>query len=108
MYANSNTIWTKIAAIVDTNKRPLFIPDPTASGEFRILGMLVKEDDSMADGEILLSNAEAGYHININKEMSMMTEEHVKDRKTDYCGYAIMDGNVTTTKAHALLCEASA
>lgn len=107
VYANSNTIWTKLAAIVDNNKRPLFVPDPTASGEFRILGMLVKEDDSMENGEILLSNAEAGYHVNINKEMSMMTEEHVKERKTDYCGYAIMDGNVTTTKAHALLCETS-
>lgn len=108
IYANSNTIWTKLAAIVDNNKRPLFVPDPTSAGEFRVLGMLVKEDDSMLDGEILLSNADAGYHTNINKEMSMMTEEHVKDRKTDYCGYAIMDGNVVTTKAHSLLCEASA
>ena len=33
----------------------------------------------------------------------MIPEEHVKKRVTDYCGYSIMDGNVTTTKAHALL-----
>ena len=32
-----------------------------------------------------------------------MTEDHVKDRATDYCGYAIVDGGVTSTKAHALL-----
>ena len=38
--------------------------------------------------------------------MTMIPEEHVKERKTDYCGYAIMDGNVLTTKAHALLKEA--
>ncbi len=106
IYANSTTIWGKVAAIVDNNKRPLFVPDPTKAGEFRVLGMVVKEDDSMKDGEILLSNAEDGYHMNINKDMSMMTEDHVKARKTDYCGYAIMDGNVKTTKAHALLCEA--
>ena len=97
-----------MAAIVDNNKRPLFVPDPTNAGAFRVLGMLVKEDDSMKDGEILMSNAEEGYHMNINKDMSMMTEDHVKARKTDYCGYAIMDGNVKTTKAHALLCEADA
>ncbi len=102
IYANSATIWNKIANIVDANERPIFMPDPT-SGGYRVLGMEVKEDDSMNDGEILLSNAFAGYHANINKEMTMMTEDHVKDRKTDYCGYAIMDGNAITNKAHALL-----
>lgn len=102
IYANSSTIWNKIANIVDANKRPIFMPDPT-SGGYRVLGMEVKEDDSMTDGEILLSNAFAGYHANINKEMTMMGEEHVKDRQTDYCGYAIMDGNVITNRAHALL-----
>lgn len=102
IYANSATIWNKIANIVDANKRPIFMPDPT-SGGYRVLGMEVKEDDSMNDGEILLSNAFAGYHANINKEMTMMTEDHVKERKTDYCGYAIMDGNAITNKAHALL-----
>lgn len=105
IYANSVTIWTKLANITDANKRPIFLADPTGNGQLRILGMQVKEDDSMGDGEILFSNASAGYHMNINKEMSMMTEEHIKDRKTDYCGYAIMDGNIVTDKAHALLME---
>ena len=108
IYANSETIWNKLAGILDTNKRPIFIPDPSGNGSFRILGMEVKEDDSMRNGDILFSNAPAGYHMNVNKEMSMMTEDHVKERTTDYCGYAIMDGNVTTTKAHALLQEATA
>lgn len=105
IYANSVTIWTKLANITDANKRPIFMADPTGNGQIRILGMQVKEDDSMYDGEILFSNASAGYHMNINKEMSMMTEEHVKERKTDYCGYAIMDGNIVTDKAHALLTD---
>ncbi len=105
VYANTNTIWNKIATVVDKTGRPLFVPDPTSGGAYRVLGMPVEEDDSMEDGEILLSNAADGYHLNINKEMSMMTEDHVKTRKTDYCGYAIMDGNVLTTKAHVLLKE---
>lgn len=102
IYANSSTIWNKIANIVDANKRPIFMTDPT-SGGYRVLGMEVKEDDSMADGEILLSNAFGGYHANINKEMTMISEDHGKERQTDYCGYAIMDGNIITSKAHALL-----
>ena len=103
IYANSTTIWTKLANVLDANNRPLFMPDPAAGGLYRVLGMLVKEDDSMKDGEILISNPGMGYAMNINKEMTMLPEEHVKDRKTDYCGYAIADGNATTTKAHALL-----
>lgn len=103
VYANSTTIWNKIANVQDANKRPIFSLDPRDGGGFKVLGMPCMEDDSMRDGEILFSNAEEGYHMNINKEVSMMTDEHVKERKTDYCGYAIMDGNITTSKAHALL-----
>lgn len=106
VYANSSTIWTKLANIVDGNKRPIFMPDPSGNGVFRIFGMVVKEDASMLDGEVLFSNPAAGYHMNVNKEMTMIPEEHVKARKTDYCGYAIVDGNVATTKAHALLKKA--
>ncbi len=108
IYANAFTIWNKIAMIQDQNKRPLFVPDVTNQGQFRILGMPVKEDDSMKDGEILFSNAADGYHLNVNKEVSMMTEDHVKERTTDYVGYGIMDGNVVTVRAHALLKEAGA
>lgn len=108
IYANSTTIWTKLAGITDANKRPIFVPDPTGNGKIRILGMLVEEDDSMSDGEVLFSNPSEGYHMNINKEMSMMTEEHVKKRNTDYCGYAIMDGNIITSEAHALLADETA
>ncbi|MBD5529697.1 MAG: phage major capsid protein [Lachnospiraceae bacterium] len=103
VYANSYTIWNVIANVQDGNKRPIFSLDPRENGGFKVLGMPCMEDDSMADGEILISNAEEGYHLNINKEVSMMTEDHVKLRKTDYCGYAIMDGNILTSKAHALL-----
>lgn len=108
VYANTTTIWTQLANILDANKRPIFVADPTSGGVYRVLGMIVKEDDSMLDGEILMSNAERGYSMNINKEMSMLPEDHIKERTTDYCGYAIADGNAMTTKAHALLKKASA
>lgn len=105
IYANNNTIWTKIAMVLDQQGRPLFVPDPTSGGVYRVLGLLVKEDGSMKDGEILFSNPREGYQANINKELSMMQEDHVKARTTDYAGYAIMDGNVLTEEAHVLLKE---
>ncbi|MDO5345307.1 MAG: phage major capsid protein [Lachnospiraceae bacterium] len=103
IYANSTTIWGELANVVDENGKPLFIPDPTASGVYRVLGMVVKQDDSMKDGEVLMSSAFVGYAANIDKDITVATDDHVKKRQTDYCGYAIVDGGVTYIKAHALL-----
>lgn len=107
IYANNQTIWNEMANILDVNGRPIFVPDPVNSGVYRILGMQIKEDDSMADGEILMSSPFVGYLANVNKDMSVMTEEHIKARKVDYCGYAIVDGGVTYMEAHSLLKYAS-
>lgn len=103
VYANSETIWNELANVTDNNKRPLFVSNAEEGGVGRILGMIVKEDDSMQTGEILFSNAAEGYAANVNKQMTVTTEEHAKARNCDYCGYAIVDGAPTTTKAHALL-----
>lgn len=102
IYANSNTVWNELASVTDVNGRPMFAT-LTDEGVGRIAGCVVKEDDSMSDGEILFSNAGAGYHVNINKSMSITTQDNNKKRITDYCAYAIVDGSPRTTKAHALL-----
>lgn len=103
VYANSTTIWTELANVTDNNGKAIFIPDPVNTGIYRLFGMEVKQDDSMKDGEILMSSPNVGYLANINKEISVMAEEHVKKRTVDYCGYAVVDGGPTTNKAHALL-----
>lgn len=103
VYANSNTIWNCLANVVDGNGRPIFIADAINGGLYRILGCIVKEDGSMKDGEVLFSDAKKGYHANVNKQISVLTEDHAKERITDYCGYAIEDGAPITTKAHSLL-----
>lgn len=103
IYANSKTIWDELANVKDQNGRPIMVADPINGGVGRIFGIEVKQEDALADGEVLFSNPAAGYIANVNKDMSIATEEHVKARTVDYCAYAIVDGDVTTTKAHALL-----
>lgn len=104
IYVNNNTAWTVLAEIKDANKRPIFIPDQVSQGAVgRIFGMQIKIDASIGDGEILFGNANRGYWANINRGMTMHTEEHVKARTTDYMGYAIVDGDVYDSKAFALL-----
>lgn len=103
IYADNKTIWGQIANILDEAGRPYFIPDVTAGGVGRILGLTVKEDDSIPTGTIVIGNANKGYLANINQAMTLDSEDHKKKRVTDYIAYAIVDGDVVTTKAFALI-----
>lgn len=109
IYANGATIWNEIANVMDANKRPLFVPDTATSGAVgRMIGIVVKEDVSFDDGEILIGNVSDGYIANINEALSLKSEESVKGRKITYGAYMIVDGNVTFTKAFSLLKTADA
>lgn len=102
-YANNNTIWTKLANIVDGNGRPIFIPDATSGGVGRLFGFVVKADAGVSDGNVVFGNATKGYVVNTNEPFSVTTEDHAKVRTTDYVAYAIIDGGVLDTKAFSLL-----
>lgn len=56
IYANQSTIWNQIAAIEDATKRSYFVDekddDPTVKG--RIFGSIVKLEDNLEDGVIML------------------------------------------------------
>ncbi len=103
IYANSTVIWTVLANIVDANGRPFFEATAGADGVGNALGFTVKEDASLKNDEILFGNPGAGYVFNVNEEMTMTTEDHAKERKTDYVAYMIADGNVLDEKAFAVL-----
>ncbi len=104
IYANNITIWSQLAEIKDTTGRPLFIPDIVNNdGIGRILGRVVKADDSIPNGEILIGNLAKGYAMNINEGVTLYTEDHVKRRITDYVSYAIVDGDVITNNAFSII-----
>jgi HK97 family phage major capsid protein len=103
IYATSTTIWGQLALIQDGIGRPLFIPDVTGGGVARMFGLPVKEDDSITEGEVLIGNMADGYAANVNENMTIYTEDHIKKRYTDYMSYAIIDGAPETTKAFALI-----
>lgn len=103
IYANNATIWGQLANLVDGQGRPLFIPDVTAGGVGRMFGMVVKADAGLTAGNIIVGNASQGLVFNTNEPFSIVTEDHAKQRVTDYVAYAIVDGAVLDTKAFALI-----
>ena len=56
VYANQQTIWNQIAAVEDAQKRAYFVnekdEDPTVEG--RIFGSVVKREEGLADGVIMI------------------------------------------------------
>lgn len=102
VYATNDFIWSVLANIKDKNDRPYFIPDTTSGGVGRLFGAVVKEDDSVPAGMLLLGDASA-YTMNFNEDITLDTEENKKKRTTSYLGYAIADGAPEDLDAFALL-----
>lgn len=107
IYAKNSDIWNQLANITTTQKQPIFIPDPTGQTIGRLFGREVVEEDAIPEGSFLLGNVRRGYAMNRNQDVSIYTEDHVLARSTDYMGYAILDGDVLTTKAFVLIEEAA-
>ena len=103
VYANNTTVWGTLANVMDEKGHPLFIPDVSAGGVGRIFGIIVKEEDAMGDGEILIGNMAAGYKENISEDMKLVTENHAKARNTDFVGYEVHDGGVIDEKEFAYM-----
>lgn len=103
IYASNNTIWNLLANIVDGQGRPMFVADVMAGGVGRLFGRSIKPDATIPDGEILVGDLMGGYVANINEDITMYREDHVRARLTDYMGYAIVDGDVRDSKAFVIL-----
>ena len=106
IYAKATTIWNQLANIVDEMGRPIFIADATSGGVGRIFGVLVVEEDAVPEDSVMMGNMARGYAMNVNEDVTMYFEDHMKERTTDYMGYCLADGTVKTTKAFAYLKKA--
>ena len=103
IYANNATIWNELSKVEYGDGKPAMVPDPAVPGAYRMLGLTVKEEAGLRDGEVLISSAATGYHMNINRDLSLLSQDDVVKRQTIYAGYALVDGGVTYSKCHALL-----
>lgn len=102
IYADNATIWNELANVLNEMGNPYFVPDPTGAGVGRMFGLPVKEE-AAAEGNILIGNYGKGYAMNVNQDITLYQEDHIKARTTTYMSYSIIDGDVVTNKAFALI-----
>ena len=107
IYVNEETYWGELSAIMDGNKRPLFIIDP-ASGVFRsAFGYEVRIESSVKNSDIWIGKPGTGYVMNYNQRVNTVVDDEPKCLKTNIIGWCVVDGTVVTTKAWALLTKDS-
>lgn len=102
-YVSNNTVWDVLANIVDANGRPYFLADTMNGGVGNMFGYTVKADAGIPDGEILFGNPGQGAVKNVNAPLTITTDDHAKQRETDYVGYTVVDSNVLDVTAFAIM-----
>lgn len=99
IYANNATVWNQLANIVDQTGRPMFIPQPTQSGVGRLFGVQVKADAGLDDDVVVIGSPSEGAVLNTNKGFQLVTEDHARQRSTDYVAFANVDHDVLDEEA---------
>jgi len=104
VYANSATIWNKIAGLTNEKGEKLFIPnameDPIVQG--RVYGAAVKLDTEVADNVVYIG---VGSSILTNDfdELEIVPSVEPKTLKRIYTGYSLFDAGLGNPKAFAKL-----
>lgn len=104
VYANSATIWNKIAGLTNEKGEKLFVPnsmeDPVVQG--RIYGAAVKLDTEVPDNVVYIG---VGKSILTNDfdELEVVPSVEPKTLKRIYTGYSLFDAGLSNPKAFAKL-----
>lgn len=100
-FAMSNaTLYNKVYALVDGNKRPIFIADPKNESIGYILGKEVVIDDNIADDTIILGNYQyMGYNMPQGVMVEVSRESSFKSGLVDYRAMAIADTKPLVSEA---------
>ena len=77
--------------------------DVISGGVGRLFGHVVYEEDAVPENAMLLANVQRGYRMNVQEEISLLRDEYMTKRQTEFMGYAILDGKPITTKAFVYL-----
>lgn len=102
VYATRNTIYNHLVGMVDTNGVPIFQSSAQKGAEGSILGALIKVEDAVADGKLLVGD---GKKVTYNMVQDIMIEKDrdIKTHKVIHSGYARGEGALIDDKAFAEL-----
>ena len=107
IYGTRESIFNKLVGMVDANKRPIFQQPITAEAAGHLLGAVIKYEDAMGAGELLIGDPKK-YLQNVVAPIIIEKGKDLDDHKVVFSGYTCQEGQLTDDKAFALISEAAA
>lgn len=106
VYGTREAVFNKLVGMVDGNKRPIFQQPITAEAAGHLLGAIIKYEDAMAAGELLIGDPKK-YLQNVVSPIMIESDRDLKKHKHIISGYTCQEGTLTDDKAFALVAEAA-
>lgn len=97
VYANSAGIYSKIAQIKDADTKVSFIPDYSQSVAGTLLGKPIKQEDALADNEILIIDP-SQYTENVVQDITIESDRDIEKHVHILSGIMIAEGTMTNDK----------
>lgn len=101
VYVNNATLYGELFGMQDAQKRPLFKDSLAQGGVGAIFGAIVKVEDSLADGEILVGDAKKVVG-NFVHDIMIEQDRDIKRHVHVFSGYCRFEAKVTRPDAFAL------
>lgn len=102
VYVNSATLYTNIATMEGKEGLVGFIPNYQEAISAQVLGKGIKEEDALADGEVLILDPQQ-YLLNIVKDTTIEYDRDIKKGINTVAGHLIAGGTMTNDKAGAVI-----
>lgn len=102
IYANNTTLFTQIAAMVDPSGRYLLLGDNNSDIVGRLFGKPMKEEDALADGEILIISPKQFYY-NVAQDITIETDRDIKKGIVTIAGHAFAEGTMKYDRAAVVI-----
>jgi HK97 family phage major capsid protein len=98
VYGTRATIYKHLVGMVDTNGVPVFQANVQQGAEGSILGALIKVEDAVADGKLLIGDPRKVLY-NMIQDILVERDRDIKTHKVIHSGYARGEGVLIDDKA---------
>lgn len=102
VYANNATFYGDIAKLEGAEGLLSFIPNYQEAISGQLLGKGIKEEDALAEGEILILDPNQ-FVYNVVQDIMLERDKNIKTHVHTIAGFAIAEGSMTNDKAGALI-----
>ena len=102
VYCTRATIYNRLATLKDTAGHLIFVPSANEDADGRLLGAIVKVEDSVADDKLLIGDPKKVVN-NVITDVLVETDKDIKAHKYIYSGYERSECSLIDDKAFATL-----